>query len=107
MAHEKTNARADASAPPRDWAPTDGSAVAVVAAIIAVGGLLAATVDNGFGQLGARIASVEAGQRETNAAVREVNAAVRDLNAAVRDLNTRVGRIEGRLGLAPADGTEP
>ena len=100
MAHEKTSARADAPAPPRDWVRANGGAVAVVAAIIAVGGLLAATVDNGFGQLGARIASVEAGQRETNAAIR-------DLNAAVRDLNTRVGRIEGRLGLAPADGTEP
>ena len=97
MTHEKTSARADVPAPPRDWAQTDEG---VVAAISAVGGLLAATVDNGFGRLGARIASVEARQRETNAAIR-------DLDAAVRDLNTRVGRIEGRLGIAPADGTEP
>ena len=107
MAHEKTSARADVPAAPRDWVRANGGVIAVVAAIIAVCGLLAAMIDNGFGQLGARIASVEAGQRETNAAVRDVNAAVRDVNAAVRDLNTRVGRIEGRLGLAPADGTEP
>lgn len=93
MAHERVDARADVPAPSRDWVRANGSVIAVVAAIIAVGGLLAAMIDNGFGQLGARIASVEAGQRETN--------------AAVRKLNTRVGRIEGRLGIAPADGTEP
>ena len=99
MAHEKTSTGADVPAP-RDRARANGGVIAIVAAIIAVGGLLAAMIDNGFGQLGARIANVEAGQRETNAAIR-------DLNAAVRDLNTRVGRIEGRLGIAPADGAEP